>query len=204
MPSWHLVDADWIAAQHRYTFYKPSREVIARVAVGETVKLIFAFESSDPAAPGAERMWVVVDSIDGSGGFTGRLNNVPEYIEDIALDDPVSFRDIHIINTQHDEHDNIVEKYLPRCFVTKRILKDAQRIGYLYREAPEEDRDSGWRIMAGDESDEYMDEASNIAYVSLGAVLSCDDSILGLLDAPVGSVFERTQSGGFVAVADEG
>jgi hypothetical protein len=74
----------------------------------------------------------------------------------------------------------------------------------LYREEPEKDRDSGWRIMAGDESGEYMDDARNIAYVSLGAVLSCDDSIRSLLDAPSGSAFKRTETGNFVPVADEG
>ncbi len=55
MPSWYLANADEIASQHKYTFYKPSPEVIGRVAPGEVVKLIFQFESDDPEAPGAER-----------------------------------------------------------------------------------------------------------------------------------------------------
>ncbi|MFC5476288.1 immunity protein Imm33 domain-containing protein [Paraherbaspirillum soli] len=201
MPSWHLVDAAEIAAKNKYTFYKPSDEVIAKIAVGEVVKLIFAFESDDPEAPGAERMWVLVDSIEGNGCFSGRLNNEPYHIKDIALDDPVSFRDIHIINTKHDDDDNIVEKYIPRCFVTNRILKDGLKIGYLYREEPDNEQDSGWRILAGDESDEYMDDAKNIAFVSLGAVLSRDDSILTLLDSAIGAAFERSSdSAEFVAV----
>ena len=96
-----------------------------------------------------------------------------------------------------------MDRYLPRCFVTSRVLRDGERIGYLYREEPDEGGDSGWRIMAGDESDAYMDDADNTAYVSLGAVLNCDDSILPLLDAPVGSAFGRDEGGRFLPITDQ-
>lgn len=203
MPSWRLVNAAEIAAANRYTVYLPSAAVIAKVAVGETVKLIFEFDSDDPDAPSAERMWVLVDAIDGDGHFRGRLNNSPYWIKDLQLDDPLAFRTIHIIATEHDDRDNIVRRYLPRCYVTNRVLYDGQRIGYLYREARVEDEDSGWRIFSGEESDDYLKEDDNFAYVSLGAVLSRDDSVLVLLDAEVGTMFERAADGdGFVRVDD--
>lgn len=47
------------------------------------------------------------------------------------------------------------------CFATDRILVDGCRVGYCYREEPEEgdeNWDSGWRFTAGDESDSYMDD----------------------------------------------
>ncbi|MFC4160496.1 immunity protein Imm33 domain-containing protein [Chitinimonas lacunae] len=191
MPSWFLEDATAIAADYPYTFYKPSSQVISKVAVGEVVKLIFRFDSDDPEAPGAERMWVLVESVDGQGGFSGRLDNQPRYIKDLQPGDPIAFRDIHIINTDHDDHDNVVNHYLLRCYVTKRVLQDGARVGYLYREAPEQDNDSGWRIMAGDESQAYMDDDQNVAYVSLGAVLNRDDAFVDLLEAEIGAEFER-------------
>ncbi len=198
MPSWHLEDADPIAAENPYTFYKPSRELISRVRPGEVVKLIFCFTSDDPAAPSAERMWVLVDEVLADGSFRGRLNNEPRHIQDLKLDDPVSFQACHVINTEHDDDDNLVERYIKRCFVTKRILEDGQLVGYLYREDPDEERDSGWRLTANDESDEYMSDSENLAYVSLGAVLSRDDSFRDLLDAPSGSAFIRSpQTGKF-------
>ena len=83
MQSWQLLNAAEIAEENKYTFYRPSNEIIGKVRVGEVVKLIFEFESDDPEAPRAERMWVVVDSIDGRGGFTGRLNNEPRYIRGV-------------------------------------------------------------------------------------------------------------------------
>ena len=115
MPTWHLENADEIAAQHKYTFYKPSIEIIQKVAVGENVKLIFRFESTDPEAPRAERMWVIVDDIQSNGLFKGRLDNQPKYISDLQLGDTIEFRSCHIINTEHDDHNNLVERYIKRC-----------------------------------------------------------------------------------------
>lgn len=200
MPSWHLENADLIAAEYPYTFYKPSREVIARVRPGEVVKLIFCFSSDDPEAPRAERMWVLVDELLSDGSFRGRLDNEPRYISDLKLDDPVAFQPCHVINTEHDDDNNLVERYIKRCFVTKRILEDGEPVGYLYREDPDEENDSGWRITANDESEEYMSSSDNLAYVSLGAVLSKDDSFRDLLDAPSGAAYIRNpQTGEFEA-----
>ena len=165
MPTWELVDADAVAAENPYTFYKPSRDIIHKVAPGEVVKLIFRFESDDPEAPRAERMWVIVDEVTATGEFKGRLDNTPKYITDLKAGDPILFRASHIIDTEHAEPDNLVERYIKRCFVTQRILRDGERVGYLYREAPDRDDDSGWRVMAGDETDDYMDDSKNIAYV---------------------------------------
>lgn len=197
MPSWYLENADLIAAEHKYTFFKSPHETIALVKPGEVVKLIFVFESDDPEAPRAERMWVLVDAIGANGKFVGRLNNHPSWIKDLKLDDQITFDASNIINTEHDDDDNLVERYIKRCYVTNRILKDGVRVGYLYREAPDNERDSGWRFTANDESDEYMGNSKNLAFVSVGAVLSKDDSFIHLLDAPEGSSFvfdERTQS----------
>lgn len=203
-PSWHLTDADELAAQYKYTFYKASREIIGKVSPGEVVKLIFRFTSDDPEAPAAERMWVLVDEVGPGGKFKGRLDNEPKHIKDLKLDDPVQFSACHIINTEHDDDDNLVERYIKRCFVTNRVLQDGMLAGYLYREEPDEEHDSGWRITANDESDEYMDNAKNSTYVSLGAVLTRDDSFIHLLDSPIGSAFARdTESGKFVAIAKD-
>jgi hypothetical protein len=205
MKSWHLANADEIAQENRYTFYKPSDRIIQKVAVGEVVKLIFRFESEDPDAPAAERMWVLVDEIGPQGRFRGRLNNEPRHIADLKLDDPVEFQTCHIINTEHDDNDNLVEKYIKRCFVTNRVLRDGMNVGYLYREEPDHEVDSGWRFTANDETDEYMEDSDNSAYVSIGAVLSKDDSFIALLESPAGSAFVRdSESGQFVPCADEG
>lgn len=86
MPSWALVDADPIASDNPYTFYKPSRSVIAKVRPGEVAKLIFEFTSDDPEALRGERMWVLLDERLADGTFRGRLNNEPGTIADLKLD----------------------------------------------------------------------------------------------------------------------
>jgi hypothetical protein len=191
MPSWTLEDADLVAAEHRYTFFKSPRESIALVRPGEDVKLVFLFDSDTPEAPRAERMWVIVDRIEPDGRFIGHLDNEPQWIEDLKLGDEVEFDARHIINTEHDSDENIVERYIKRCFVTHRILKDGAKVGYLYREDPDNESDSGWRFTANDESDDYMDNSKNFAFVSIGLVLSKDDSFIDLLDAPSGASFTR-------------
>lgn len=203
MPSWSLANGAKLADAYKYTFYRPSAEAIGKVAVGDNVKLIFEYDNDNPDGWTAERMWVLVDHIDGQGRFRGRLDNHPRHISDLHAGDTLEFSDIHIIQVEHDDDsgDNIVSRYRLRCFVTARVLHDGAPIGYLYREAPEQEDDSGWRIFAGDETDEYFADEDTTFYVSLGAVLNRDDAILPLLDAEAGSTFERAAgSEAFVAV----
>lgn len=168
------------------------------------MKLIFAFQSDDPNAPRAERMWVTIDSISGST-FVGTLDNEPRYIADLKMGDRIEFDERHIIDTDlKDPVPSIVDKYAARCFVTRHVLEEGHRVGYLYREQPDNEKDSGWRILAGDETEEYMDEPENTKLVSLGAVLRVDDSIVAILDSPIGAVFQRNvESGKFERVSED-
>ena len=79
--------------------------------------------------------------------------------------------------------------------VTDKVLYEKQKITYLYREESlgkldNGFSDSGWRILEGSETQEYLDNSENSSFVSLGAVLNIDDSIIHLLEQPVGSEFE--------------
>ncbi len=90
------------------------------------------------------------------------------------------------------------------CFATDMITVEGRKVGYMYREEPDFDGDSGWRFMAGRESPEYMDDAAIIGIYDVNVVANYDPEIIPLLDAPVGSVFEREDgTGEFVAVEDE-
>jgi hypothetical protein len=200
-PSWRLEDAAVIAAANPYTFYKPSDEAIALLRVGNLVKLIFGFESSDPQAPRAERMWVRIELFD-AGRYVGRLDNDPRYIEDLKCGDEVAFEARHVIQIDIDDPvPDPTQPYRLRCFVSHRVLHEGARVGYLYRELPDSDNDSGWRMMAGDESDEYINDAAKLSFVSLGAVLREDASIVGLLETPAKCAFIRSDDDDqFVAV----
>lgn len=87
------------------------------------------------------------------------------------------------------------------CIASDRILVDNQRVGYMYREAPDQSHDSGWRFFSGTESQEYCDDAGNFSFYDVNTVANYDSSILPFLDADVGAAFERNEYGQFVAVA---
>lgn len=200
--TWALSDAQALADEFPYTFHKPSPEVVSSLNPKNQVKLIFSFDSDDPEVPSAERMWVDIKSIE-NGVFTGSLDNEPEYIKDLKYQDNVEFRECHIIDTDLDDPvPSRVEKYIKRCFVTKKVLYDGAKVGYLYKEEPDYDDDSGWRFLAGDETDEYMDSGDNSAYVSVGAVLREDDSFVHLLDREEGVAFLREENGEFIELDD--
>lgn len=198
--SWSLENAQVIADEFPYTFYKPSQQVVSQLRPGNQAKLIFTFESSDPETPRAERMWVEITEIS-DNGFRGYLDNDPAYIQDLKYQDTLEFEECHIIDTDlEDPVPSITEKYIKRCFVTNSVLYDGKPVGYLYREDPDYDDDSGWRFTAGDETDEYMENADNSSYVSLGAVLREDDSFVDLLDSSPGKAFVKNDEGKFVEI----
>lgn len=184
---WWLDDARAIANENPYSFWLPSPEVVQRLAPGNQVKLIFAFESDDPEAPRAERMWVTVDAVS-ENEFRGTLDNQPEYMTGIGIGEAVTFSARHIINTDIDDPSTeAFERYFKRCFATHRIIEGDEKPGYAYREPPDRDDDSGWRFLVGDESDEYLDDAANTSCIAVGKVLNLDRTLVSIFDENAGS-----------------
>lgn len=85
------------------------------------------------------------------------------------------------------------------CFVTDRVSMEGAPIQYAERQLPNPNfPDSGWKFMAGDETNEYLSDINNIGVFTLNHIANYDEGILPILDAPVGSVYERNQNGDFV------
>ena len=85
------------------------------------------------------------------------------------------------------------------CFATDRITVDGAHVGYMYREPPDDDVDSGWRFLAGDETQEYMDDPANLGIYSVNTICNYDPAIIPHLDAPYGSAFSReSKFGAFI------
>ena len=196
--SWILENVQFIADEFPYTFYKPSDKVISQLKEKNFVKLIFKFESDDPEVPSAERMWVEITGIK-KDNFIGILSNEPFHIKDLQYGDKLEFKKCHIADTElNDPVPSITDKYVKRCFVTNNILYDGDKVGYLYREEPDQDDDSGWRFTKGDETDDYVNNVENLSYVSLGAVLREDDSFISLLERESGVAFTKDKTGKFI------
>jgi len=88
------------------------------------------------------------------------------------------------------------------CVVSDAIVIDGKLVGYAYREEPEDNDDSGWRFLAGDESDAYIDNSKNFSLVDLNLVANCDPVILTILDAEVGNEFDRVDDEEFLNAKD--
>ena len=92
---------------------------------------------------------------------------------------------------------------LDRCIVHQPPSPNkASPVGFLYREAPVFENDSGWRIFSGDETDEYTDNPDNFSIVSLSAITADNPDIAPMLTQAEGSAWELNEDGEFQAVAD--
>ena len=80
------------------------------------------------------------------------------------------------------------------CYATDLVMKKGMKVGYMYREEPS-DPMNGWVFMSGTESQEYMDDADNIAIYDTNTVANYDPKIIPFIECPVGTECERTADG---------
>jgi hypothetical protein len=79
------------------------------------------------------------------------------------------------------------------CIASDRITVDGQLVGYMYRAKPRDELDSGWRFLAGDESEAYMRDSGKHAVYDVNTIANYDPAIIPLLDAQEGVAYERDQ-----------
>jgi hypothetical protein len=84
---------------------------------------------------------------------------------------------------------------------SKRVSEDRHPVRYMYRDVPDNDLDSGWRVFSGTEDQGYADVAENFAMYNASTILEIDPSIGPYLESPSGTAFERENvSGPFLQV----
>lgn len=90
------------------------------------------------------------------------------------------------------------------CIASNRITVDGCKVGYMYREEPYQNGnpDSGWRFLAGDENDRYMNNARNHSVFQLNTICNFDPDIIPFLDSLPGTAYIRNKNGKFVLVND--
>ncbi|MFZ4399567.1 MAG: DUF2185 domain-containing protein [Bacteroidales bacterium] len=93
-------------------------------------------------------------------------------------------------NTNHAE-----ESSLELCLVSNLITLEGKKVGYMYREEIQEDseNDSGWRFLAGTESEEYVADEKNSKVFEVETIVDFDPDILPYLNYPEGSELERIE-----------
>lgn len=84
------------------------------------------------------------------------------------------------------------------CVVSDLITVDGMPVGFACREEPQDEVDSGWRFLAGTETDAYIDNTKNFSVLDVNVVANYDEGIVALLNEPVGAEFDRDESGNFL------
>jgi hypothetical protein len=82
------------------------------------------------------------------------------------------------------------------CIASDSITVDGRKVGFMYREAPDNDQDSGWRFLSGQESQEYLDDPGHMEIYDVNTIANYDPDIIPLLDGGAGSAFAREGPGG--------
>jgi hypothetical protein len=83
------------------------------------------------------------------------------------------------------------------CYASDHITVDGRHVGLMYREAPDNATDSGWRFLSGEETQEYTDNPANFEIYDVNTIANYDPSITEFLEAPTGSAFARNADGVF-------
>lgn len=84
------------------------------------------------------------------------------------------------------------------CIASDKITKEGFKVGYMYREQPSDDKpDSGWRFMAGNEDNEYMNNSNHHHIFAINTICNYDRNIIPYLKSKIGSAYIRVNSNKF-------
>lgn len=77
--------------------------------------------------------------------------------------------------------------------VSDKITIHGEKIGYMYREAKEDENDSGWRFLSGTETEEYVSDPKNQMFFDLNTIANYDPAIIPYLKMKKGTELERIE-----------
>lgn len=75
--------------------------------------------------------------------------------------------------------------------VSKKVREGGYKIGYGIRDEPVDDRDSGWFFSVGDETDEYINDTSNVEIWSVNSALMYEPALMEFITEPYGTGIVR-------------
>lgn len=85
-----------------------------------------------------------------------------------------------------------------KSYVSKKIIEEGWKVGYMERNNPYNEEDSGWSFFAGNEDDKYTSDYRNIQLASVGSVWQqLDSDIFKYIDMPIGTRLIRISQDAF-------
>jgi hypothetical protein len=76
---------------------------------------------------------------------------------------------------------------------TDKITVDGDPVGFMYRDQPEFEHDSGWKFLAGTEDQDYAGDADNWLIYDVNTIANYDPTIIKYLESPIGTALERVK-----------
>lgn len=83
------------------------------------------------------------------------------------------------------------------CYASDKITVDGLPVGFMYREEPNFEKDSGWRFFSGTESQEYVDDPNNLMIYDVNTIANFDKAIMPYLYMKIGTELERKSDNTF-------
>lgn len=74
-----------------------------------------------------------------------------------------------------------------------KITDEGMKVGFMYREDPEDEFDTGWRFYSGTEDDAYVENPNNFMVYDVNTIANYDRSIVPMLKKQIGSEWERIE-----------
>lgn len=101
-----------------------------------------------------------------------------------------------IAERQRKLNDRWFGKLSLASLATARVARGDAQVRWMYREDPDNPRDSGWRVFAGDETDSEANDPENVVIVPLRDLTTADPDLEPLFRTPAPCAFERQHDGG--------
>jgi hypothetical protein len=194
MNNWELENVEKKAKENPDQFFIPSTDERKNQKIGDIVRLHFILKEKGPGLPRAERMWVKIFEIDNKGNnFKGYLTSQPKYIKGLKADDVISFNIANIAQVIIKRTDpNWIECGEQAALVSNKCFDKGQIVRFPYREKPDREEDSGWRLFSGEESDEEVNDPANIRKCNVYWLSDWDPTLIGVLQKrKAGEAFDR-------------
>ena len=100
--------------------------------------------------------------------------------------------------SRYDEIKKIRTLMNQGALVSRRIVEEGWKVGFMYRRKPNNPADSGWTFFAGNEDEHYNSDVKNIMLMPLGIVChDLDSDVYKYMTAPVGTEFIRISETAF-------
>lgn len=98
---------------------------------------------------------------------------------------------------REDQIVNLIEP-IGGCIASDKITVEGLNIGYMYREEPSFEFDSGWRFFSGTENQDYVDDPENSMIYKVNTIVNYDKTIIPYLTLPIGTSLIKKDDGSFV------